>query len=209
MSSERIKSLIKIFGIIVLFIFFSYLAKTNLDFFKELLGNKTWGLFFWFLITITAVVIAPITNLFLMPLVSNIFGWMETAIVSVAAWSIGSFIVFYICRKYGVDLVKKFISLDQLHKIESKIPKENLFLDLILLRMIIPVEILSYGIGLFSKINFKMYAITTIIGLMPVAFLISYLGIVPLPYQILGGITLFLLIILIHLIRELFRIRIK
>ena len=47
-------------------------------------------------------------------------------IINWVGWSIGSIIVFCISRKYGVPLIKRFISLKKLNKLESKIPKENL-----------------------------------------------------------------------------------
>ncbi|MBI2029881.1 VTT domain-containing protein [Candidatus Gottesmanbacteria bacterium] len=206
MVSTKTKALFGLILIIALFVLTSYFVKQNIDIFKELIGNSQLGLLIWFLFTVIAVVIAPITNMFLMPLVSNVYGWIETAIVTLAAWSIGSFIVFYLCRKYGVNLVKKLVSLNHIYKIESRIPKENMFLNLLFLRMIVPVELLSYAVGLFSKVNFRTYAITTVLGLIPIAFLFSYIGVISLQYQILGGITIILLIILIHLLRELWGI---
>ena len=183
--NPKIKSLLEILAIILLFALSSYLVRQNIDFLKSVIGND-FGIFFYILIAIFAVVVAPISMMPLIPLASNIFGWLSAAVFSIVGWTIGSFIVFFISRKYGVPLIKKFVSLEKLEKLENKIPKENLFLDLILLRMIIPVDILSYAISLFTKINFRTYALTTIIGIIPFAFVFSYLGTIPLKYQIIG-----------------------
>ena len=183
--NPKIKSLLEILAIILLFALSSYLVRQNIDFLKSIIGND-FGILFYILIAIFAVVVAPISMMPLIPLASNIFGWIYAAIFSIVGWTIGSFIVFFISRKYGVPLIKKFVSLEKLEKLENKIPKENLFLDLILLRMIIPVDILSYAISLFTKINFRTYALTTIIGIIPFAFAFSYLGTIPLKYQIIG-----------------------
>src|SRR3989338_2140028 len=167
--NPKIKSLLEILAIILLFALSSYLVRQNIDFLKSIIGND-FGILFYILIAIFAVVVEPISMMPLIPLASNIFGWIYAAIFSIVGWTIGSFIVFFISRKYGVPLIRKFVSLEKLEKLENKIPKENLFLDLILLRMIIPVDILSYALGLLTKVDFKTFALTTIIGIIPFAF---------------------------------------
>ena len=183
--NPKLKSLLEILAIILLFALSSYLVRQNIDFLKSIIGND-FGILFYILIAIFAVVVAPISMMPLIPLASNIFGWLSAAVFSIVGWTIGSFIVFFISRKYGVPLIKKFVSLEKIEKFESKIPKENLFLDLILLRMIIPVDILSYALGLLTKVDFKTFALTTIIGIIPFAFVFSYLGTIPFKYQIIG-----------------------
>lgn len=51
--------------------------------------------------------------------------------------------------------------------------------------MIIPADILSYVLGLFSKIKFWPYFFATIIGMIPAAFLLSYLGSVKPLFQLI------------------------
>jgi|TARA_B100001971_G_C18261082_1_gene586937 uncharacterized membrane protein YdjX (TVP38/TMEM64 family) len=198
MFSEKTKSFIGLLIILGLFILSSYLVRENIDLIKGLIGNDFLGILIYILITITAIVIAPISMMPLIPVASNIWGRIPTAIILIFGWTLGSIIVFYISRKYGVPLIKKFVSLEKINKLESKIPKENLFLDILLLRMIIPVDILSYALGLFSKVKFKTYFLATIIGLIPFAFIFSYLGTIPFYYQILGFFVVGLIITLIH-----------
>jgi uncharacterized membrane protein YdjX (TVP38/TMEM64 family) len=195
---EKTKSFIGLLIILGLFILSSYLVRENIDLIKDLIGNDFLGILIYILITITAIVIAPISMMPLIPIASNIWGRVPTAIILIFGWTLGSIIVFYISRKYGVPLIKKFVSLEKINKLESKIPKENLFLDILLLRMIIPVDILSYALGLFSKVKFKTYFLATIIGLIPFAFVFSYLGTIPFYYQILGFFIVGLIITLIH-----------
>ncbi|MBI4117027.1 TVP38/TMEM64 family protein [Candidatus Pacearchaeota archaeon] len=183
--SPRIKSLLEILAIVALFALSSYLVRQNIDFLKSIIGND-FGILFYILIAIFAVVVAPVSMMPLIPLASGVFGGFYAAIFNIIGWTLGSFIVFFISRKYGVPLIKKFVSLEKMEKFENKIPKENLFLDLILLRMIIPVDVLSYGISLFTKIDFRTFALTTFIGIIPFAFVFSYLGTIPLKYQIIG-----------------------
>ena len=197
MFSEKTKAFLGALVIVLLFILSSYLVRENIEFVKSLIGNDFLGILIYILITITAIVIAPISMMPLIPVASNIWGRVPTAIILIFGWTIGSIIVFWISRKFGVPLIKKFVSLEKINKLESKIPKENLFLDIVLLRMIIPVDILSYALGLFSKVKFKIYFLATIIGLIPFAFVFSYLGTIPFYYQILGFIVVGFLIGLI------------
>lgn len=197
MLSEKRKSIFSLLLIVLLFILSSYLVRENIDFIKSLIGNDFSGILIYILITIIAIVIAPISMMPLVPIASNLWGWVSAGVFTFTGWTIGAFIVFWISRKYGVKLIKKFVSLEKINKLESKIPKENLFIDILLLRMIIPVDVLSYALGLFTKINFKTYAITTMIGIIPFTFVFSYLGTVSLYYQIFGLIGIGIVIILI------------
>ena len=202
MSSEKTKAFFGFLIIMGFFVLSSYLVKTNIEFVQSLIKNNFLGVVIYIIITIIAVVIAPISMMPLIPIASNLWGWFNAGLINILGWSIGSFIVFFICRKYGVNLIKKFISLESLNKFESKIPKENLFIDIILLRMIFPVDILSYILSLFSKVNFNIYSTATIIGLIPFAFIFSYLGTVKTLYQIIGIFIIVLVITTIHIIRE-------
>ena len=202
MFSEKIKSFFSASLIVLLFILSSYFVKENIGLVKNLIGNNFIGIITYILISIIAIVIAPISMMPLLPVASNVFGWFNSAIFNIMGWFLGSVIVFYISRKYGVPLIKKFVSLEKINKLESKIPKENLFLDIVLLRMILPVDILSYALGLFSKVKFKTYALATLIGITPFAFVFSYLGIVNIYYQIIGFFVIGLIIVLIHEFRK-------
>ncbi len=191
--NPKLKSLLELLAIVLLFAVSSYIVRQNIDFLRGLIGNE-FGILFYILITIFAIVVAPVSMMPLIPLASGVFGWFYAAVFSVVGWTLGSMIVFFISRKYGVPLIKKFVSLKKLEEFENKIPKENVFIDLILLRMIIPVDILSYGISLFTKIDFKTYAITTIVGIIPFALVFSYLGTISLKYQIIGIIIVMFII---------------
>ena len=51
--------------------------------------------------------------------------------------------------------------------------------------MVIPVDGLSYILGLFSKMSLKSYTLATIIGLTPFAFIWAYFGGMNFYYQII------------------------
>jgi len=63
-------------------------------------------------------------------------------------------------------------------------PHQNLFWSVVLLRMALPVDVLSYGIGLFSKMSFSTYFWATLIGVVPFSFIYAYVGSLPVWYQV-------------------------
>jgi uncharacterized membrane protein YdjX (TVP38/TMEM64 family) len=202
MFSEKTKAFFGILIIVLLFILSSYFVRENIEVIKSFIGNDFIVILIYILISIIAIVIAPISMMPLVPIASNLWGWFYSGIIHIIGWTLGSIIVFFISRRYGVPLIKKFVSLEKINKFESKIPKENLFIDIVLLRMIIPIDILSYALGLFSKVDFKTYVLATLIGIIPFTFAFSYLGTIPLSYQIPGFILVVLIIAIIHVLRN-------
>ncbi len=194
---EKIKAFLGALFIISLFILVSYLVKNNQEFVSGLIGDGFSGILVYLLIVIIAIVIAPISMMPFIPLAANMWGWFNSALIHIVGWSLGSFIVFFISRKYGVPLIRKFVSLKKINEFEKKIPKVDLFWGIVVLRMITPVDILSYALSLFTKVKFKTYALATIIGIIPFAFAFSYLGTVPVYYQIAGFILIGLIVTLV------------
>jgi len=201
MNKKR-EAVLGILVIAVLFILASYLVQTNMEFFEELIGDSIWGMLIYVLLAISAIVIAPIATLPLMPVASNLWGIPTTVFLAVTGWSIGSFIAFVLARKYGVDIVKRFISLENINKIERKIPEKHVFFSVVFLRMVIPPDILSYALGLFSKIKLRTYTIATVIGLIPFAFVFAYLGTVPFYYQITALLVAILVLLIGYWIKK-------
>ncbi|MBI2029880.1 VTT domain-containing protein [Candidatus Gottesmanbacteria bacterium] len=207
MVSKKVKleALGSLIIIIALFVIVSYTVRQNIGYFEETIGDNEFGIIIYFIFVVIETVVAPISSLPIIPLVAQVYGVIPTAIASWLAWIVGSIITFYLCRKYGVELVKKFVSMEEIHEFEELIiPKEHMFRNLVLLRIVAPMEILSYALGLFSRVDFKTYTITAMIGLIPAAFLLSYLGVVPLIYQLLVFSALILITILLYLLRQLF-----
>ena len=196
--NPKTKSILAAFFVIALFILVSYFTKQNIEFLKELIGNDFRGVLIYILITIFAIVFAPVSMMPLIPVASNLYGVFYAAIINIVGWTIGSFIVFFICRRYGISIIKKFVSLEKIYKWEKRIPKKNVFVTLILLRMSVPVDILSYALSLLTKIDFKIYALTTIIGIIPFAFVFSYLGTIPAIYQIIGFVIIGFVVVFLN-----------
>ncbi len=194
--NKQIKGLIEILIVVFVFLFLSYIIQQNIELFESFVTSNFIGIIVYILIEIASIVIAPITTLPLIVVASNLWGWFFAALLSIIGWSIGAWIAFILARKYGVKIIQKFISLEKINKIERKIPKEHLFWTVVLLRIATPTDVLSYALGIFTKMKTRDYIIATIIGITPLAFLFAYLGAIPILYQLMLFLTGGILIII-------------
>lgn len=186
MKKPKFKEILPILSIIILFLLISFVVQTNTEFLEDSLTSDYKGILLYISITTFATVVAPISAIPLLPVAVYLWGWQYSAIFSIIGWTIGSIIAFLLARKYGINLVKKFISLEKINKYESYISKKDIFLNIILIRIILPVDILSYIIGIFTKVDLKTYALATVIGVTPFAFVLAYMGSLPIKSQLIS-----------------------
>ncbi|MEK6872873.1 MAG: VTT domain-containing protein [Nanoarchaeota archaeon] len=193
---NKIKAAIGIIFIIIVFLTISYLIQRYLENVKKLISFGIISMVIYVFILIFATVVAPVNAFPLLPVASNVWGWFITGTLSIIGWTIGAVIAFTLARKYGVPLITKFISLEDIAKYERLIPEENIFWSIVFLRMSVPVDILSYILGLFSHIKLRTYLFASIIGIAPLAFVFAYIGGLPFKYQIIAFlIAVFMLLI--------------
>jgi len=184
MNKDQVKSLVGIIVIILLFFFFSFIVQNNFAGVNDYLDVGFFGMFVYVITVIISIVVAPVSSMPLLPVASGLWGWQVAGALSVVGWTLGGIIAFLLARIYGVGLVSKLLPMDKVYKFEKLIPDENLFFSVVFFRMVIPVDALSYFLGLFSKMSLRSYTLATIIGVTPFAFVFSYLGTVELIYQL-------------------------
>lgn len=164
---------------------FETLIETQLDF-------GVWGMLVYVLVTLLATVVAPLSTVPLIPLVTTIWGPLVTSLLNVFSWGVGSLIAFLIARRYGKPIVRKFVDMEAIAKYEKALGEGYLFWNVLVLRALVPVDILSYAIGIFTTMSFKHYVIATFIGITPFAFILPYAIEAPFYFQIF----VFLLVLL-------------
>ncbi len=121
------------------------------------------------------VVLLPLSSLPLLPIATRLWGVPATAALSILGWWIGCLIAFQVAR-YGRHWLEKITSLSAIDRIEKQIPADIGFFGIIIIRMILPVDITSYALGLFKHLKFSTYALASLIGIIPFAFVWSYAG---------------------------------
>jgi len=159
------------------------LVRANDDAIKSFIDQKPfWGVFLYIALNILDAVIAPGATLPLIPVAVQVWRPVPAAIVTTIGWTSGSLIAFLIARRWGYPLVKKLTSTDRVNEVKKYIP-EDLFWSIVLLRLVMPMDVMSYVLGLFTDISWPKYALATALGLTPSAFVLAYVGELPNAYE--------------------------
>lgn len=135
------------------------------------------------------VVILPIPGIVSTAAGVAIFGALLTAIYSTIGILSGSFLAFYIGRKWGNKAVSWMIGEETLDKWQKKLKgKDNLFLTLMFLLPLFPDDVLCFiaGLSTMSNVYFTiMIIITRIISIFATCFSVDFI-----PLNTWWGITL-------------------
>ena len=118
------------------------------------------------------------------PVAAHAWGPVLAAIVTTIGWTVGSLIAFLIARRWGYPIVKKLTSMERLRQMKKYIP-EDLFWSIVVLRLFMPMDIMSYVLGLFSDISWSRYVLATALGVAPMAFVLAYVGKLPNAYDVI------------------------
>jgi uncharacterized membrane protein YdjX (TVP38/TMEM64 family) len=176
--------LLTVVGVLVIFLASSFVIQKNIDFFKSHLGNSIGSMLAFTAIEFLVTVFAPAVAFPLFPLAAQTWGWFLTGVLSFIGVFAGSIFAFEISRRYGSSIVKRFAPIKEVSRLSSLIPQKNLLVGLIVLRITVPIDILSYSFGMFSKITRTNYVIGTFLGLIPMVFLIAYISSLSFVYQV-------------------------
>lgn len=148
----------------------------------DLSGLERWiglhpvlGAAIYLLALVASVVLLPLSSLPLLPLATRCFGVPLTALLSAAGWWIGCLIAFQIAR-LGRAYLERITSLAAVDRIEEKIPDDVGFGGIVVLRMILPVDVVSFALGLLKRLRFRTYATASLLGILPFSLVWSYAG---------------------------------
>jgi uncharacterized membrane protein YdjX (TVP38/TMEM64 family) len=170
-----------------------WLARTHADALKEFIDHHTvQGMAVYIFLNILDAVIAPGATLPLIPIAARAWGRVVAAIVTTIGWTAGSLLAFYIARRWGAPIVKKMTSMERVKRLRPYVPKRP-FWSVVLLRLVVPMDVISYVLGLFTEMTWPSYALATALGLTPSAFILTYIGKTPRAYDIImfgiGGVV--------------------
>lgn len=122
-----------------------------------------------------SVVLLPLSSLPLLPFAANLYGVWLTAALSSAGWWLGALIAFAIAR-LGRRYLERVASLEAIDRLEAKIPQDIGFFGIVALRMVFPVDLVSFALGLLKALRFAPYAVASLVGIIPFAMVWSYAG---------------------------------
>jgi uncharacterized membrane protein YdjX (TVP38/TMEM64 family) len=133
------------------------------------------GVIVYITLNITDAVIAPGSTLTLIPVAAKAWGRLPAAFITVAGWTAGSLLAFFLARHWGAPLVSKIAPMSRVQRLKKYIP-QRLFWSVVVLRFVLPMDVMSYVLGLFTRMPWLEYAGATALGLVPSALVLTYLG---------------------------------
>ncbi len=142
------------------------------------------GVVLYLVLNVIDAVAAPGATLPLIPVAAHTWGRFWAALLTTAGWTAGSLIAFLIARRWGAPVVRKLTSMERVKRLKAYIP-DNLFWSIVILRTVLPMDVISYVLGLFTDMSWASYAAATALGLTPSAFLLAYLGKTPHAYTMI------------------------
>ncbi len=156
-------------------VFFLSPGRTNEE--ASFIANHTLiGPFLFILWRITGVLIPSIPAGVITFALVPVFGWFYTYIYTVIGLTIGTSVAFWLARIYREALVKKFLPLQKVHKLQNEMSGKQEFLAIVGIRVFtVPImDFSSYVAGL-TTISYKKFITATIIATIPDIF-IFYFG---------------------------------
>jgi len=196
MMPIRKKVIIFIIITVILFIVSSYFSQKYEADLKDLIISKgVFGEIIYVLIMMTAVIIAPFETLPLLPVAVTLWGANQAAILTIIGWTMGALIAFSLARIFGSKLVCWLADKYDVEEWGKVLPRRKTFWLIVFARFILPVDIISYAVGLFTKMHWFSYLGATLLGVTPFAFTFAHGSSLPISWQILGGVIIFILVI--------------
>ncbi|MBI1998727.1 MAG: VTT domain-containing protein [Parcubacteria group bacterium] len=182
-----------------LFVVAGYFSSQYEDFLVSSIGRYgVLGMALYVIGAVIAVVVPAVVFLPLVPVAVTLWGSFIAAVLSIIAWMLGAVVAFFLARRYGHPLVAHLLGEKRIKKITKLLPAHHVFLGVVLMRVVLPVDLISYALGLFNIMSFKAYLAATFIGIVPFAFAFSYFSDINVLFQIsafIAGIILLALVI--------------
>jgi len=162
-----------------------WFVRTHAESLKTFIDHHTvQGIVVYVILNVLDAVIVPGATLPLIPIAARAWGRIPAALVTTIGWTAGSLVAFYIARRWGSPLVKKLTSMERVKRLRPYVPKRP-FWSVVILRMIVPMDVISYVLGLFTDMTWWSYGFATALGLTPSAIILTYIGKTPRAYDII------------------------
>lgn len=127
-------------------------------------------------ILIAEVIAAPISSAPLVPIASAIWGPFTAGTLTLIGWTLGSIVAFELVRFIGRPTLARFIDLSRAEQLIHRWPTGDLTLGILAIRLSVPIDLVSYALGLVPGISLRPYVVGTVLGYAPYAYLWASVG---------------------------------
>jgi uncharacterized membrane protein YdjX (TVP38/TMEM64 family) len=160
---------------VVLFVALSQWSQQHAELLTELTNQAgVIGVVSYVAILAASIIFAPLGTGFLLPVAANSYGPVLAAVYSILGWTIGSVGSFWVARHFGFEKLKKTPLIQRIHSYESSVPRRYFYGLIVLFRMALPVDAVSYALGFASTISYPAFLVTTVLGITPMAFVFVF-----------------------------------
>lgn len=157
------------------FVVLAQWSQQHADFIQSLATQAGWlGVLSYIGIMMTSIVFAPLGTGFLLPVAANSYGPFLAAMYSITGWTLGSIIAFWIAKTFRRKVFKHQGFIERMQEYERSIPKYQFYSLVVLLRIALPVDLVSYSLGFASTMSYRAFFLTTLIGVTPMTFVFTY-----------------------------------
>ena len=185
--SRRItkKELIGGLAVAALFLVASYGSERFSDVLQKYIGEgEFWGMFFY-IISISTIALIPLaTTLPFIPIAVTVWGNVVAALLTMLAWIMSATIAFFVARKFGRRIITRWIPIEHIQNFHTMVPQGNLLTAVFLFGLFgAPIDLLSYVVGLFTKLKYRYFITMFVAGLIPFIIFLTYTVTLSFVYQ--------------------------
>lgn len=160
------KTIVGVLVFVGLFLGSAYLSETYTQELIAAIGGAGIGAMLTFvLLTLTSEVIAPLTTFPFLPIAVTVWGPGLATLLGTIGWTAGNIIAFLLARQFGRPFLRYLVDLEQVDRFSQLIPQRHQFVSIMLLRMILPSDLISYLLGLVGTIPLAIFAPATLLGI--------------------------------------------
>lgn len=188
LSKKQVYTIWVVLGVLA-FIILAQWSQQYSEPLTQLATQAGWiGVFSYIVIMAASIIIAPLGTGFLLPVGANSYGPFLTAVYSIVGWTGGSLVAFWIARRFGSQASRYQTFIQRIQYYEKTMSRKRFYTIIVLFRMALPVDVISYALGFASTIKYSAFFATTLIGITPLTFMFTYAAISTLKIQILVGV---------------------
>lgn len=171
--------------IALLFLFASYGSERFAAVLSDYVARGGLGGMAIYMATVMGIILIPFaSSLPLVPVAVSLWGNVIAAVLTFSAWVAGGAAAFLLARRFGQPIVERLGLLPYVRKFGDMIPRSNLIFALVIFGLFgMPIDILSYTLGLFTHIRARVYISSFAVGLFPFALFLTYAATLPFAYQ--------------------------
>src|SRR6266542_4880992 len=158
-SRSRRSEFVSLAAVAIVLVSAAWFARSHAESLKQFIDDHPIkGVVAYISLNVLDAVIAPGATLPLIPIAAHAWGRIGAAIVTTAGWTTGSLVAFYIARRWGMPIVKKLTSMQRIKRLRPYVPQRP-FWSIVFLRMIVPMDVISYVLGLFTEMTWCRYVL--------------------------------------------------